>query len=409
LRLCIALTAFWLGRVELEAAKQRFAEALAAAPERTRLRGEALLAAATMDYRSGTLAHGTALVEESHEIAVAIGDARLRWRALQFLGELGVASDEADVAVPRLEEALALARAEGFAAAVALGVHALAVTAWMSADLARSDGLLAESVELFRAVEDPAETIPSPLSIAELWTRGAGPELVFEDTLQPFHELSSAAAASYALVNQASVAHLRGDLARAHTLLDESSAWFEAQDDAAGRATVFVRRAYLLLGEGEIDGAREQLQAALELRGRLHDRRGRGLVLAGLGLVEIAAGDHDAAGRYVSEARDLFRRGGDRWGLASTLWRTADLALARGSLEEAQSALEEAYAVLGATHRERWIANTLVGMAEVALRRGDSGAARSLLEDARVRYGARHDVRGLVSVERRLEQLQSLR
>ncbi|HEY6960297.1 MAG TPA: AAA family ATPase [Gaiellaceae bacterium] len=409
LRLCVALTTFWLIRIELEEGKRRFAEALAAAPERTLLRADALLAAATMDFRSGTLARGTPLADESLAIAHELGDRQAEWRALQFLGELGVASDEADVAVPWFEQALALAREEGFAAAEALGVHSLGVTAWMAADFARADELLSESVERFRAAEASGDTISSPLSLAETWVRGRGLDLVFQDTLQPFHHVSCAVAAGYALVNLASIAHARQELTRAHQLLDESAEVFATNGDDAALATVRVRRAYVLLDDGDTAGAREELEAALELRGRLHDRRGRGLVLSGLGLVETAAGAYDAADRFVSEARELFRRAGDRWGLASTLWRAADLALARGDVDGAESALDEAYAVLGETGRERWIANTETGLAEIACRRADVERARALLADARTRFAARDDIRGLARVDERVAQLQSSR
>jgi predicted ATPase len=409
LRLCVALTSFWLARIELEQGKRRFADALAAAPERTLLRADALLAAATMDFRSGTLARGTPLVEESLAIALELGDPWMRWRALQFLGELGVASDQAEIAVPWFEQALALARAEGFAAAEALGVHSLGVAAWMVADFTRADELLAESVERFRAADGSGDTVSSPLSVAEIRVEGVGVDLVFEDTLQPFHVVSCPVAAGYALVNLASIAHARRELDRAHELLDESAAEFALERDDAGLATVHVRRAYVLLAEEDTEAAREQLETALDLRGRLHDRRGRGLVLSGLGLVETVAGDYDAADRFVSEARELFRRAGDRWGLASTLWRAADLALARGDADAAEAALDEAYAVLGETGRERWIANTVAGLAEVALRRGDQERARVLLDEANARYAARDDVLGLASVADRLERLQSTR
>ena len=411
LRLCVALAPFWLGRLELEEAKRRFAQSLEAAPERTALRAQALLAAAAIDFRSGTLAHGMPLAEESHAVAVEIGDRRAQWRALQFVGEFGVAKDEADVAVPWLERALALARAEGFAAAEALGVHSLGVAEWMLGDLASADLLLTESIEDFRALEGCADTIPSPLSIAEIRgsrpNTGPGLELVFEDSLQPLVEISCDAAVGYALMNQAGVARARGDFTRAHALLDESAARFDADDDEAGLATVRVRRAYLWLVEGDLVAARGQLEAALELRSRLRDRRGRALVLAGLGLIETSAGDYDAAERSLAEARDVFRRAGDRWGLASTLWRTADLALARGSLDDAEAALHEAQVVLGETQRERWIANTLSGLAEVAFLRGDLEQASALLTDARGLYALRDDVLGIATVDERLAQLQS--
>ena len=408
LRFCVALTPFWLRRIELEEAKRRFATALEAAPERTSLRAETLMAAAAIDFRSGTLARGMALAEESHAVAVEIGDRRAQWRALQFLGEVGVAGDMAD-ALPWLERALTFARAEGFAAAASLGVHALGVTHWMLGDLADADRLLDESIAGFRALEGSGETIPSPLNIAEIRTdrleRRPGVQLLFEDTLQPFVEVSCETAVSYALANQAGVARELGDLSRAHALLDESRARFEAAEDDAGLATVLVRGAYLAFVEGDLDAARRQLQGALELRTRLRDRRGRGLALSGLGLIETAAGDLDAAEHHIAEARDIFRRSGDRWGIASTLWRTADLAIERDELDDAEAALEEAHAVLRETQRERWIANTLTGLAEVAVLRGDVERAEVLLADARDRYAVRDDAFGVASVDRRLAQL----
>jgi predicted ATPase len=409
LRFCVALMPFWLRRIDLEEAKRRFATALEGSPERTRLRADALIAAAAIDFRSGTLAHGMALAEESHVVAVEIGDRRAQWRALQFFGEFGVASDSADVALPWLERALAFARAEGYAAAAALGVHSLAVAHWMLGGFATADRLLDDSIADFRALENSSETIPSPLNIAEIRTdrleRGPGVQLLFEDTLQPFVEVSCETAVSYALANQADVARGLGDLSRAHALLDESRARFEAAEDDVGLATVLVRGAYISFVEGDLEAARRQLQGALELRTRLGDRRGRGLALSGLGLIETTTGEHDAAEQYLAEARDIFRRAGDRWGIASTLWRTADLAIARNELDDAQAALEEAHAVVRETQRERWIANTLTGLAEVATLRGDVEGAAVHLADARDRYAARDDALGVASVDERLAQL----
>jgi predicted ATPase len=409
LRFCVALMPFWLRRIDLEEAKRRFATALEGSPERTRLRAVALIAAAAIDFRSGTLAHGMALAEESHVVAVEIGDRRAQWRALQFFGEFGVASDSADVALPWLERAQAFAHAEGYTAAAALGVHSLGVAHWMLGGFAAADRLLDDSIADFRALEGSSETIPSPLNIAEIRTdrleRGPGVQLLFEDTLQPFVEVSCETAVSYALANQADVARGLGDLSRAHALLDESRARFEAAEDDVGLATVLVRGAYISFVEGDLEAARRQLQGALELRTRLGDRRGRGLALSGLGLIETTTGEHDAAEQYLAEARDIFRRAGDRWGIASTLWRTADLAIARNELDDAQAALEEAHAVVRETQRERWIANTLTGLAEVAMLRGDVEGAAVLLADARDRYAARDDALGVASVDERLAQL----
>ena len=161
-----------------EEARRRFAVALAAAPELTPLRAEALLAAAAIDFRAGALARGMELAEESHAAAVEIGDARSQWRALQFLGELGVAGDDIDVAIPWLERALALARSRElrarrgarhpFARRRALDARRpreRRPSSWPRASRhsARSSG--------------SSETVPSPLNIAEIRTSlpGAAP------------------------------------------------------------------------------------------------------------------------------------------------------------------------------------------------------------------------------------------
>ncbi len=409
LRCCVALWPFWLRRIDLHLAQRRFDDALAAAPERTALRARALLAAAAIDYRSGALARGVPRAEESRALASEIGDRRGEWRALQFLGEFGVASDDVEVAVPWLERALGLARREGFAAAEAIGVYSLGVADWIRGDLARADELMARSIELFDALAGSPERITSPVNIAEIRTgrpQGRpGLRVVFEDSLQPFLEISCDAAVSYVLANQAGIARDGGDLVRARALLDESAARFEDAGDELGRAAVLVRRAYLEFAQEALPEARAALEQALELRRGQRDRRGSGLVLAGLGLIDTAAGDYRSAERHLAEARDIFRRAGDRWGLASTLWRTADLAIERGRLDDAEVALLEARATLGATRRERWIANTLAGLAEVAALRGDAERASALLAQARDHYAARDDAVGVADVEARLHSL----
>jgi predicted ATPase len=409
LRLCVALLPFWLRRIELGEAKRRFAVVLEARPEQTALGAEALLGAAAIEFRSGALSTGMPLAEQSRAVASEIGDAHHEWRALQFLGEFGVAGDQAEVALPWLERALELARQEGFAAAEAISIHSLGVAAWITGDLPGADALVAQSIEALRALEGSPDTVPSPMNIAELRISqpGGQPGLrhVFEDTLQPFVEITCEAAASYAIANQAGIARVRGDLPRARALLEESEARFVAAEDDAGLSTVLVRSAYTSLAEGDIAAAHEHLERALHLRIALSDRRGRGLVLSGLGLVETIAGDYDRAERDLAEAHDIFRRAGDRWGLASTLWRTADLAIARGRLDDADAALQEAHVVLGETKRERWLASTLAGLAEVALLRGETEQAAALLGDARARYAERDDELGVAAIDERLRSI----
>ncbi|HEY0415813.1 MAG TPA: tetratricopeptide repeat protein, partial [Gaiellaceae bacterium] len=327
--------------------------------------------------------------------------------------EFALAVDDVDGAAARFERALEIARSAAFVAGEAISIHSLGVGAWVAGDLGSADELVSRSIDLLLTVEGSDDTVPSPVNIAEIRLevpgRPVGPRLLFEDTLQPFLEVPCGAAIGYALANRAGIARVRGDFARAHTLLAESERRFAAAGDDQGVATTLVRRAYTYLAQGLVEAAQGELERALELRVRLGDRRGRGLVLAGLALVEIAAGVLDRADEHLDEACDVFRRAGDRWALASTLWRTADLAIVRGDLDDAEAALEEAYAVLGTTQRERWLANTLLGLAEVASLRGDAKRAAALLEEARTRYTAGRDAAGVANVEARLREVQSVR
>ena len=410
LRLCVALWPFWMRRIDLDAARRRFASALAATTQRTALRASALLRAAAIDFRSGELSRARQLAEESISVAYEIGDAHAQWRALQFLGECGLASDAAAVAMQRLEEGLELARCQGFAPEEATGVYSLGVAHWIFGEAARAEEFVGESVELLGALAGSSELIISPINIAEVRTSAAGSRpglrIVFEDTLQPFLEISCDAALAYVLANWAGLVSARGDLALARELLWKSAWRFEELGDERGSAAVLVRRAYLELAEGDVLAARLALQNALELRREQGDRRGVGLALTGLGLIDTTAGEYASAARHLAEGREMFRRAGDRWGLVGTLWRTADLAFARGDLDDAEAALREARTVLVATGRERWIAATLEGLAEIALLRGDSQRARALFADARNRYAAREDALGAAEVETRLRALR---
>ncbi len=404
LELCVAVWPFWLRRIDLGEAQRRFAAALDAAPERSVLRVEALRAAAAIDLRAGSLVRGAERAQEAYEIATGLG--RLEWRALQFVVGFAAAIDDFDQAAARAEDGLTLARREGFAAGEALSIYTLGVARWLAGDLEGADTLLTDSLERFRALESEDELIPSLLNISEVRTTDtAADRVVFEDTLQPFVEVSCSAATGWVLANQATIARLRGDAARARALLDASAARFAELGDQRGEASVLARRAFLVLAEGDAAGARSCLEQALDLRSSLNDRRGVGLALSGLGLVDTVAGDYARAERELGEACDLFRRAGDRWGLSSSLWRVADLARERGRLDEAWSALQEARRVVSETRRNRWLGHTDAALAEVALLQGDRELGASLLSSARDEYAEAKDEHGVAAVEHRLAEI----
>jgi predicted ATPase len=405
LRLCVALWTFWLRRIDLAEAYRRFDDALAAVPERTAFRAEALLAAAALEARGGALVPSRAHAGESLSVAGEVGDVRAEWSALHFLGTFAITYDVGN-ALGWLEEALELARREKFACEEALCVYAVGAAQWFLGEPALAEDLLAFGIEALRAVERPDDRVRSPINVAEMRLpglgRNAGSRVVLEDTFQPFVDVSSEAALSYALVNLAGVVRERGDFGQARELLDESASRFLAAGDERGQADVLVRRAYLSLAEGSADDARDCLEQALDYRRRTNDRRGVGLVLSALGMLDTEAGAYGDAERCLDEARELFRRAGDRWGLVISILRTAELEVALGRLDAARTVLEDASAVLRETDLSRWNAHVLCALAEVALLDGDPDRAAGLLAEAREQYAANADAIGVAYVDDRL-------
>jgi predicted ATPase len=383
LRYVVALLPFWLRRIDLGEAHRRLEDALAAAPERTELRIQALLGASAIDYRAGTLACGEVHAREGYEIAVGLQQPRTQWRALQRLGEIAVGRDDLAVAADLFGQARRLARRERWPAAEALSVSALGAVGWLTGDLERAEELLAESAKLLQLAVGTGESIQSPLNISEVRT-GESPvqRIVFEETLQPFLEISCAQGIAYVLANEATIARLRGRHERAEQLLNEAGERFAQAADERGRATVLVRRAYLALSRASPHRAREQLERALVIRRSLGDRRGVGMALLGLAMVGLAIGEQDQAEQRLLEVCELFRRAGDRWGLVAALWRSADLALARDRLTDAWTTLQEARAAAEQTERRSWIAVTANLQAHVARLRGEEDRAVELAAQA---------------------------
>src|SRR5262249_19198421 len=217
LRLCVALWTFWLRRIDLAEASRRFDDALAAVPERTVFRAEALLAAAALEARGGALVQMRAHAGESLSVAEEAGDTQAEWAALHFQGSFAI-TNAVGSALPWLEPALALARREGFETEEALGIYTLGVAHWFLGDHAPAGSLVAGGIDAFRALDDPARRIPSPINVGEVRipTVGGRPgvRIVLEDSFQPFVEVSCDAALSYALVNQATIVRVRGDFDR---------------------------------------------------------------------------------------------------------------------------------------------------------------------------------------------------
>jgi predicted ATPase len=410
LSLTAAVWPFWLRRIELPEARHWLGESLERAAGVSAERVNALLGHAAIEFRSGDMGLGLARVEEARSLARELGDPALEWRTFHFRAAVEIADDDGVSAASYYAPALAFARDHGLAAAEAVSAYSLGAAAWVAGDTAEAEQLCAESFVLFGALVDSEESVSALVNVAEMMRPTPdtpGVRLAFEDTLQPFADISCSVAAGYVLINWANVVRSAGEDDRARKLLEDGLAHFEGIGSDQGRADAWARLANLELSHGRLDEAADLFERARRLREQLGDRRGSALALVGLGQVATRQGDHARAGELLEEALATFRRAGDRWGLVSTLWRIADLELARDRPDAAEERLEEALGAVGATRRVRWQAVTCANLGELALLRGDDVRARQLLERALAGFETRGDSRWVEYVRERLSAANS--
>jgi predicted ATPase/predicted negative regulator of RcsB-dependent stress response len=408
LRLCARVWPFWVRRIELSEARRWLGEALERAPQPSPERARALLGDAAVEYRSGDESLGLAQVDEALALARNLGDPALEWRAVHFRGGIEIASEDGRAAAVQYEAAVAVARSHELAGLEAVSVYSLGMAAFVAGDLAVAEERFAESAGLFAGVGDPDAMVPSLLNVAQVTVRAPGsPELrlLFEDTLQPFSEVTCTIAAGYVFLNWANVARIAGDPARARSLLSEGLRRFEQAGSVRGPADVWARLAYLDLSEGDFEEATQLFERVRSVRAGLGDRRGAALALVGLGYAAVTAGEYTRAEAMLAEAVDTFRRAGDRWGLVSALWRSAELEQARGSLDRAEALLEQALTVIEETPNRRWHAVTSAHLGELAFLRGQDDRARDLFGQALDGFVSRNDAEGVEHVRSRLRTL----
>ena len=258
LRFCVALWPLWMRRIDLHEAQRRFEEALAAAPERTALRAEALLAAAAIDFRSGALSRGLPLAEESYRsprrsaMRAPSGGRFSSWessvsRATRPTSRCRGSSERSSSRSARASPPRRRSASTRSASLTgSSGIWPAPRSSWPGASscsarsLARLSGSCPRSTSRRSGRASPAA--------------GRGCAWCSRTRCSRSSRSPAMLPSATSLANQAGIVSARGDLARARALLDESAARFEDSGDERGKAAVLVRRAYLELAEGDARG-----------------------------------------------------------------------------------------------------------------------------------------------------------
>jgi predicted ATPase len=385
LRLGASMWPYWLWHGHLAEGRRSLERALDQPPTPTEERARAILGLAALTIRSGEPATGALLAREAFEISQELGDAQGACRALQIIGTSCWSEDDLEAAERQYRQSLKIAIEAGFEPGQAAALHGLAVVRWYAGDHREAEGLVDESLTLFRAQSGTSDVAPSMLDIGEILV--PQPEIgvarmAFQETFTPFHDLACRTAVGYVLANRGMMSRVSGDLDGAMRDTKESLDLFRTIGDERAIAHALGRLGNLSIAVGEYAQARGLLEECLAIRDAIGDTRGTSLAQGNLGNLAIAEGDLARAQVLLDESAIAFRRRGDMWGYGSALGNLASLALARDDVREARRLLEESLVAIRITGRARWIAWILVQLAAVTRLDGQRERAATMAADA---------------------------
>jgi predicted ATPase/DNA-binding SARP family transcriptional activator len=391
LALATLLWRFWLDRSWFVEGTAWLDAVLHAAPERTPLRVEALLAAAGLALRRGDPETYVHRLQETLGIYDDLGDplasAQAHVQHALYEGYLSASERSAELCRQAMDSAERL----GDARVAANAAHAAAVAAWQRSDFAGAQGIVAGAIERLRRLPSSSQRFLDAVTLGMLPLEQA-PEgalrMVWEATMFPFRRLDREQALGFALNNLAWAMRASAAdpvaLAAAQAALDEALGRFRSAGDRSGEALTLAHQGHLARTAGDLDAAQARLQAALDLRRELGEGRDARVVVLGLGLVHGAAGRVDEARAAFAGALERFEATDDLPAMAGAHMNWAIVEESVGEIERARQLYTVGSGLWGSQSVPRVAAWCDVGLVGSLRALGDED------EEARVR-GRAHD------------------
>jgi predicted ATPase/DNA-binding SARP family transcriptional activator len=406
LRLATTLWRFWHDRGDRTEGARWLEDALRAAPERSALRAEALhglsvLALRTSDHRRAlaTAGEAVAFFRESD-------DRRALSEELHHMGTMAWVFADYDGAERWCEESRAIAEEAAEPAIVASVIHTLGVIAGSRRDHSPARELIADSIELLRALPDDHEPLLLPVALGYGRIPSVGdrlPRLFLEQTFVTARRVRPGGAVAYALCDLAAATRDAGDTAAARELLEESLSGFRRLGDELGAAQALAQLGNLLSAAGEHEAARELHDESLALREGASEARGIGLSLLAIAVAAALAGEPERAEASAERALTLFDRTDDGPGRAAAVMQLGYLAADDGRLAEARDLQERALTLWREfISNTGWITSILLELADLDAALGQPERVADRLRQAIATFAHIGDRVGLAYCERAL-------
>ncbi len=297
----------------------------------------------------GYISEGREELEGALDLPGGQNGARDRAAALDGAGVLAETQGEYDRAETLHEEALALSRETGDAAAIARSIGNLGVVAFDRGDGDRASSLLEESLTLAREAGDERMIATALNDLGAVafarrdFTQAAS---LFQESLVLRRRSGSGSEIARTLNNLGGVALEMSDYGRACELFEESLRLYREAGDKWGSAGALTGLGTSLLNTGGAADAPALFEEALVLFQETGDIRSSGVTLLTLADAARDRGDPDQGAAYYREAISGFQAIGARAGVADGLAGLGGILSSEGRFDAAAQLLGAAAAQL---------------------------------------------------------------
>jgi tetratricopeptide (TPR) repeat protein len=202
-------------------------------------------------------------------------------------------------------------------------LHFLGALTTVQGDFTAAHGFVVENLALQRGLEDRwgiAISLNAMAVLARDREDYAAAQHYFEESLALLRELgANPVSLARCLHNLANVVKVRGDFARARTILQEATQLFRQADDFSGAAWCLNQQGDIAREQGELEMACEIYELALAAFRDTDDGWGIARTLTDLGYVACDCGDQTGAGSLYRQALEAFQNLRHQRGIARVL------------------------------------------------------------------------------------------
>jgi tetratricopeptide (TPR) repeat protein len=164
-----------------------------------------------------------------------------------------------------------------------------------------------------------------------------------------------------------------------HTLLELLQEHTQAD---AGRATLLVNLATLMISLGDYSQALDYLQQSLKIQREIGDKAGEGTTLNNMGTIAQARGDYATALDYLQQSLKIQQEIGDKAGVGTTLNNLSQIYQARGDYATALDYLQQSLKIQQEIGDKKGVGATLNNLSQIYDARGDYATALDYLQQS---------------------------